>query len=58
MGQHRRMNTGIHQLLSKKSQLPFLRNDLRASENQGSGRASLSLWDGSDRNHVVRGHKE
>jgi hypothetical protein len=48
MGQHRRANTGIYQLLAKKSQSPFSRNDLRASQNQGSGRAAPSLWDGSD----------
>jgi hypothetical protein len=50
MGQHRRVNTGIYQLLAKKSQSPFPRNDLRALQNQGSGRAAPSLWDGCDLN--------
>jgi hypothetical protein len=49
MGQHRRVNTGTYQLLAKKSQSPFNPNELRALQNQGSGRAAPSLWDGSER---------
>ena len=47
MGQHRHANTEIYQLPSKNPQSPFPRNDLKASQIQGSGRAVPSLWDGS-----------
>lgn len=47
MGQHRHMKVGIYQLLAKKSQSPFPRNDLKALLIKGSGSAVLSLWDGS-----------
>ena len=48
MGQHRRAISTKSQPPAKKSQSPFPRNDLKALQTQGSGRAAPGLWDGSD----------